>query len=342
MRRFLHLARRRRGVVFQERGVALVLTLLVVVLLTAMILDFDFRTRLDVRAAGAFRDDTRAYLLAGSAVDAARAILAQDDASVDGLDETWASPLIQGVPVGDGTISVTITDESGKLDLNSLIDPSGKPDEARIAVYRRLLEQVVDTDETDVDELVDTVVDWIDEDFESRPQGAESNYYRSLDPPYDCRDSLLHGFDELGLVKGYTPDVMNRISKYVTAIWWGPSTAKSVGAARHDKININTAPAQLLNALDEEMDPETAGHIEDDRRPDPIRNVTTAELEKVHNVNVEIATRISPLLTVSTSYFLILATGKVGETERTVRATIRRGFGNKGGKPNQVIAWRVE
>lgn len=342
MRRFDPPARRPTRAAADQRGVALVLTLLVVVLLSALILDFDFRTRLDVRAAGNFRDDTRAYLLAGSAVDAARAILQEDNPSYDGLDELWATPMPQ-VPVADGTITVVVTDETGKLDLNTLLTGNGEPDAKRVAVYRRLLEQVVDPDDSDVDELVDTVLDWMDPGLDARPRGAEADYYRGLDPPYVPRDGLLRGFDELDLVKGYTPDVMARLEPHVTAIWTGQDTGHAAGAARHDKININTASVELLTALHPEMTQELAGRIAEDRKDTPFTSVTAATLDKVIGLGTDITQQIAPLLTFRSDYFSVLASGAVGDTRRTVRATIRRGFGGRQpGRRTQVIAWRVE
>lgn len=342
MRRILPLSRRPRpGPAADQRGVALVLTLLVVVLLSAMILDFDFRTRLDVRAAANFRDDTRAYLMAGSAVDAARAILDEDNPSYDGLDELWATPMA-GVPVADGTISVAVSDETGKLDLNTLLTGDGQPDEARVEVYRRLLDQVVDPDETDVDELVDTAIDWLDSGLDALPRGAESDYYRNLDPPYVARDGPLRGFDELALVKGYTPDVMERLAPHVTAIWAGGATAGATGANRHDRININTASVEVLAALHPEMTQELAGRIAEDRKDTPFTSVSAPDLDKVIGLGTDITQKLAPLLTFRSDYFTVLAIGAVGDTRRTVRATVRRGAGNQGGRRTQVLAWRVE
>jgi general secretion pathway protein K len=343
MRRFVHLARRRLGeTLADQRGVALVLTLLVVVLLTAMILDFDYQTRLDVRAAANFRDDTRAYLLAGSAVEAARVILQQDQhPDYDGLDEVWATP-IKDYPVADGTISVAVTDASGKLNLNTLLDANNQPDEARIAVYKRLLQEVVDPDQTDVDELVDTVIDWIDPDPDSRPRGAEGDYYLGLDPPYACRDGKLRGFDELGLVKGYTPAVMKRIAPFVTAIWFGDATNRAAGNLRQDRININTAPKEVLMALDPEIDEGLAERIMDDRLGTPFTHADPSTLETTIGLLNDPAQRIAPLLSWRSDLYSVEATAQVGDTRRTVHTLIRRGAGVQGPRRTQVLAWRVE
>ena len=56
-----------------ERGVALLLALLILVLLTALILEFDAESRQEYRDAAAFRDHFKARTLAQAAVQAARA-----------------------------------------------------------------------------------------------------------------------------------------------------------------------------------------------------------------------------------------------------------------------------
>ena len=61
-----------------ERGIALLLALLVLTILTALILEFDAEARREYRAAAAFRDDYKAGMLTRAAVQAARAVLQQD------------------------------------------------------------------------------------------------------------------------------------------------------------------------------------------------------------------------------------------------------------------------
>ncbi|HZR47281.1 MAG TPA: hypothetical protein VFA47_11290, partial [Candidatus Manganitrophaceae bacterium] len=112
-----------------QKGFALLLSLLVLILLVVIILEVDFQTRADLRAAGNFRDDVKAFYLARSAITAGEAILKEDlrlSPKYDGLDELWAYPVPE-YPLGDGTLSGSITDESGKINLNSLIANNDKP-----------------------------------------------------------------------------------------------------------------------------------------------------------------------------------------------------------------------
>ena len=67
--------RRQRG----EKGMALLLVLVVVALLTSLLTELAFSTLIDLRLTETFRDSTRAYYLARGCVSAGRMILQEDN-----------------------------------------------------------------------------------------------------------------------------------------------------------------------------------------------------------------------------------------------------------------------
>jgi general secretion pathway protein K len=327
------------GILNRQDGIALVLTLLVVTLLTAMIIDFDYRTRLDVRAAANFRDSAKASLLAQGAVEAARAVLMEDLHTSPAYDyseeEIWGTR-IPGYAVADGTIDVAIEDEGGKLDLNTLVDTNGEAIDSRVELYRRLLELVFNPTEVDIPTLVDSLVDWIDSPTpdDSRPYGAEDSTYERLDPPYECADGPLRTLDELRLVQGYTPEIVEQLRPHVTALWMGRS-GKREGRPKDGNINLNDASRKLLHALVHE--PEEGGlaqNIEDTR---PFTAISGSELEKVIQLGPELSQEVAKETDFASDYFSIVAKGTVGDATRSVRVTVRR-------LPSEakVIAWRSE
>ena len=134
-------ASNRFSVLGNQRGIALVLVLLVVALLTAMILDFDARTRLDVRAAANYRDDAAATALAESAVQAARVLLQElskpnyprfdyKNASTEETGFLYWNLIPPYSPREGLDLVLRIEDEAGKFDLNSLFDPEDIKDVA--------------------------------------------------------------------------------------------------------------------------------------------------------------------------------------------------------------------
>jgi general secretion pathway protein K len=107
---------------------------------------------------------------------------------------------------------------------------------------------------------VPAIVDWIDADdnvislpfLRNDNMGAESAYYMKLNPSYKCRNAPLDTVDELLLVKGITPETYARIRKYVTAYGEG-------------KVNINSAPKEVIESLSGKMDSGLAQAIIDRR-----------------------------------------------------------------------------
>ena len=55
------------------------------------------------------------------------------------------------------------------------------------------------------DQIAYSIIDWIDSDSNTSPDGAEDDYYMSLPNPYHCKNSYLDSIEELLLVQGMTP-----------------------------------------------------------------------------------------------------------------------------------------
>lgn len=101
-------------------------------------------------------------------------------------------------PSDDETlIRFGVTDEAAKLNLNH----------ATPAQLGALLRQVVPPD-TQVQELIDPLLDWIDEDDEPREFGAETEYYASLEVPYRAKNAPLETVEELLLIKGFNGQIL--------------------------------------------------------------------------------------------------------------------------------------
>ena len=130
-------------------------------------------------------------------------------------------------------MAVHISDEMGKLNVNALRNANGTIDQVWWEVAERLFAEVgVDP------ERLDPLVDWLDADDFPEPRGAEKGYYLSLTPPYEPRNGLLLTLGELARVEGFTPRTLERLR-----------TVVSVLPVRDTKINVNTAPAEVLSAL---------------------------------------------------------------------------------------------
>ena len=283
--------------------------------MTVLILEVDFQTRADLRAAGNFRDDLKAFYLARSAVTAGQALLKDDflhSNQYDALDELWAYPFPE-YPLGDGTLTAAIVDESGKINLNLLVDPqNGKKVDARVEQLRRLFD-LLQLDR----KWVDPLVDWLDKDTDPLPFGAENETYQRLDPPYSSQDGPFDTLEELHMVKGITDEVYRKIAPYVT-VYGGPN----------DKININTADTSVLQSLDEGIDETTARRIIENR-PFGNENVATkfrnSVSEAIYNHMVDKDVRSIDWVGYQSKLFSITAEGKVNGIRKIIHAVVRRG-----------------
>jgi len=261
----------RRG----NRGMALLLVLVVVALLTSLLTDLAFSTMVDMRLTETFRDSTRAYYLAKGGINAGRMILQEDRNKYDSLDEIWSKGVIN-YPVGEGSVTILIEDQDGKLAINSLVQ-GNSPQAIMIDRFYRFLLAMEIEQQADPAELTAALIDWIDTgddpytqintDGSSLPvSGAEDIHYRSQTQAYRCKNGPLETLQELSLVKGFTPEIVKRISPHLAV-------------NETLQVNINTASVEVLMSLDLQVSREAAEAIIDYRQLQPIVNV--AQLEEV-------------------------------------------------------------
>lgn len=292
-----------------ERGFALIISLLVVFLLTVIILEMDFQTRVDFRATLNFQEDLKASYVAKSALAIADAVLQEDwkETNVrpyDGLDEPWSVPM-NNIPIGDGFGSVSMTDEGMKLNLNALTVSvaAGTATVSGSSTNTNQTQFMLDKlfEKLNIDRaLVKTLVDWMDPDsILVGAGGAEA----CDDLPYKCKNKSFDTVAELRSVKGVTAEVYQAIFPYVTV-------------SDMSKINLNTADPLILHTLEGYQNRVTASMINA-----LIENRPVKDMRFFGSILDEYGTIIS-------NTFSVVATGHVGNTKKTIHATIKRKINN--------------
>ena len=293
-----------------ERGIALLLALLVLTLLVALILEFDAEARREYRDAAAFRDNFKATVLARAAVQAARGVLQQDilkkkqtGQSFDAPTDLWAFP-IKNYAIGDGLLNAQIEDELGKLNLNDLaVSGDATAKAANVKKFKRLFELLqVNPD------LVDVIVDWVDDNEVQEPAGAESLYYQAQRPSYKAANNKLQTLLELRLIKGMTPEIIEKLSKVVTVF--------PIEGGK--KVNINTAGPLILQALDPAITQSIATEIIQAR---PFK--TVVDLDRVSSF-VEIGQRLRTQYDVKSDLFSARMIVSVNEVTRNATVVLQR------------------
>jgi general secretion pathway protein K len=204
-----------------NRGVALMLVLWVMVFLTIIVTEFAFSMRTEVNITRNFKEETQSYYLARAGIALALAEILATEAqgvymengelvfkqTVEGGEEqeTALTPQRQDIPLGPGSVSYQIIDEEAKINLNSLMAGG---ESQRQVLHRLLYEGAGIQMGTERDIIVDSILDWMDKDDLHKLNGAEDDYYHSLDPPYDCKDGPFDTVDELLLVRGMTKEIL--------------------------------------------------------------------------------------------------------------------------------------
>ncbi|HXG21453.1 MAG TPA: type II secretion system minor pseudopilin GspK [Methylomirabilota bacterium] len=293
-----------------ERGAALVIVLLAITLLTVLVVEFAYSTQIDQHLAHNAARSLQAAYLARSGVNLALLALKQDAqvSSIDALNEEWARAL-PPLPVGEGVVTIRVTDEQGKLNLNALRNSNGTIN----MQWRQTAERLFMLRGVELS-LLDPVLDWLDADDFPEPRGAEKNYYLGLTPAYTARNGAFLTLGELGRVAGLTPAIRARLDEVVTVL---PESANT--------INENTAPRDVLAALfpsveAKRLDAFMAARID---MPSHGRNDLRERLGLPPRTQEEGVNLTNP----RSEFFSIAAVATIGTVSQLLRVTVHRRAG---------------
>jgi len=297
--------------------VALVVVLWVIVMLSLLIGGFAFTMHVETQVASFSRKELRAEMLARSGVELVRRQLHARtpwEKATEALNQTWRAnaELYAEHELGDGTFTVSVIDEESLLPINRLSD--GR--------LKRLL-QLLEVDPTQVDIIADSIIDWIDGNDLSRLNGAESDYYMTLNPPYRAKNAPIHRPQELLMIRGVTRELYQGTPDR--------PGLKDLVVPFTQQVNINTASPLVLQVilyLDEATlhpllrrrdGPDEIPGTDDDR---PFRNVQEAIREFCPRDDAS-RKRWETYLTTNSNGFRVISTGDVGGVRRTIITTLQ-------------------
>jgi general secretion pathway protein K len=311
---------RSRSALRNEQGFALLSVILVVALLSVVVTELMSSMRLETAMVRAYRDGVIAEHLAEAGVHQAMRELSSD-AQIQSLDEDGQIVFFKVAPgsafpirlpalprarvsLGAGAFSYRISDEEGRLNLNT----------AGPLTVDRLL-AVLGLEKTGRDIITDSLEDWRDADETHRANGAESeDTYLKLPVPYRARNADLQDPAELLQVKGVTPELYygapDRAALADLVTVRGPGT-----------VNLNTASPLVLQAL----------------------GLSEAEIQDIIQTRRSAPyTAVPPRfaghrLHAGSSTFRIDAQGVAGEVRARVVAMVQRAPGDPGSEPTIVI-----
>lgn len=349
-----------------EKGMALLLTITIITIITAVAFDYNIKSRNAVVTSSVMIQRMKLGYMAESGIHAGVALLIKDkaDSSSDSLQEDWANTdklktLVSELPFASGELKLRISDELGKIQVNALVKfPEGRAfNDAQKNMLQRFLFSLKSglktLKEIDPNTIINATKDWIDfgdDDAITGINGAESNYYNNLNPPYSCRNRPLSNIGELIFVKGISREWFNSIggtstiSDYFSV--YGASETNDNRFTYEGKININTADVPVLAAFLPSGDVQLAKAINEYR-------VETSDSKYIHDLSdpkwykkvpglsdVEIDPK---LITISSDVFRIESSAELEGMKISIISIIKRDKNKKTGKwDSRVLSWQVK
>lgn len=251
-------------------GIALVLALVVVLLLTAYMSEFFFSTGLELRSMRTFKDAAKARGMARLVFKATQAGLVLDEMEFFANYRNMEKVLTHSaIPWQDGLlVELKIIPQDGLFNLNELsATPGSSRDRVRWNLFRNILSEVEVQSNTadlppqpltegEISEIYAALVDWIDRNEISYQGialsvGAEQAEYLSREPEVAVKNGRLDRLSEIRLVRGV-------VKSHLPWFEWQqrfsvlPKSKKS--EPYPEKLNINVASREEIQAFLEQRE----------------------------------------------------------------------------------------
>ena len=320
------------------------LTLLAVSFMIAITVQLFSSVNLQMQASVNLRDSVKFDAMSRSGLDLARAALLADqkENKFDSPHDLWNTLDREAIGslLGEGNLNVAVADLSGRLQVNALVSTEKDParrkleEEARQRVWMRFLTsgRFAIEDSEQAEALLEAIRDWIDQDDTERDKGVESGYYLGLSPPYAARNAAVQYLEELLLIRGMTPDIFYGnedragISHYLTVV------------GQDGKININTAPPEVLRSLADEIDDDMVQDLIEFRQD--LENIELLAAPQWYKEVIGLSEDLNlaeGLLTVVSHYFAVTTSVEDNGIVRTGKGVLLR----NDDETQKLLSWEV-
>ncbi|WP_158972733.1 type II secretion system minor pseudopilin GspK [Paraglaciecola sp. L3A3] len=248
----------------KQTGVALIIVLLIVAIVSVLATEMGTRLQLQIKRASNIKENNQAYWYAMGAEQFAQKSLLElykTNSDVIHSEQPWNQEFT--FPIEGGGIQAQLIDLQSCFNLNALggvttkstgsptppaspapASPSGVvvKDELtqRIAAFENLL-TIIDADipSYNIEILKDSLADWLDKDSQARALGAEDNEYESRQFPYMAANNFMVHKSEIRLVNGIEVKWLDKLLDLVCVIPNNPLF----------KINVNTVSEENASII---------------------------------------------------------------------------------------------
>ncbi|MBA3016631.1 MAG: general secretion pathway protein GspK [Desulfobacteraceae bacterium] len=281
-----------------EKGMALVLTLLIMAMITAMTVEFVYGVYTTNAGLYNWREAQKLSFAAKSGISLATKIMSENQNrysyTYPGSIEMPVENILKGF---SGKVVIRVSDENGKFNVNSLVWPNGTTNETAFDSFILLLKNL-NLDEN----IAYWVADWIDGDLEPRRRDSEEG----------VKNDYLDSVDELLLVRGMDARAYDKISPLVTVY--------GIGQIYNNLININTASRAVIMSLDDNITEALAERVINYRAFEPFNRVS--DLVKVAGFEGPLGQSLMNKIVVKASNFRITSVAEEDRIKRIIECVV--------------------
>lgn len=298
----------------KQRGVVIIIALLIVALVAAMATTMMSRLARDTRRVELIMHDAQAALYADGSVLWAKDVLHNNwirqkkDKRVDALPLQSPENEMQGYKINGN-----IQDAQARFNINNISKPEWQTDLIKLI---RLVDPNIS--QNNAAEIVRATVDWI---MPGARENEYARYYADLPVPYRAAHRFMVDISEWRLVKGVTPALFNAMKPYLIAL---PAVTM---------INPQTAAPPVLALMSTNMPLATAQTIRDMLAKNPpaqLEAFKALDIIKNHPLQDNKVTWVS-------NYFLVETEVATGEQRIILYTLLQRDNGNKA---NVWVLWQ--
>lgn len=206
----------------QQGGMALIVVLWLVVLLSVMAAGHSRNAHTDTKLASRQVESAKARALAEAGINHVILEMLADNTDA----ELPVDGSVFTIKIYDDVVTMAIRDATGLVDLNA-----ASPDLLGATL------RACGVEESEERELVDAILDWRDKDDLAHLHGIEDDDYRAAGLPWSSRDGAFATIDELKYIPVINHALFERLVAFVTVY------------SRRGGINLEYAPPALIAAL---------------------------------------------------------------------------------------------
>jgi len=316
---------------FKQQGIALVTALLIITISTIVATQIFYKQQINLRRTFNQLQADQVFQLFLSAEQWAKILLIEDlekntnDTSLD----IWAQEM-PPIAAEGGHFQAKITDHQACFNLNNLV-LAGTIQNDQIAILKNLLKQ-----KSLNENLIWSLVDWLDADDEPQAQGAEWETYSQFSPPYRAANQALTEIAELYAVANWNTETITALAADICVL---PSPPAFSEVGRYfpaqtiaSTLNINTMSPQLILSLSEKMQSAKLEQIILYRQEQGFKSVQEFfdKLDEENPQEPKLSSTLNEeILGVNSFYFMLRYTGWIGNLEQQYRSLLYRNSNKK-------------